>query len=368
MPRSRPQLLAAILFLSLSLPLLGHDLKTARGRKVNHNHDVGSCNGKTCASDWAEFEKQAGFKRADLVYAGTGKWNCHGRTFDNRKSWVSYADDWLATDNPSCPAKPKAGDTIIWVEKGKTTHSVTITGSWKDTKTIVMSKYGILGQYEHSLANVVRMYGSRWTVTRFGAGTKIYSAAVGIGDDMAPPLDGPDRDPTGSPAERLLKLGEAMPWHSAVVESEAIFREARARDLETLGRLTDATVAELELAETDEERARLFVADLQDSSHYVMLGAFNFPQPEFIDAVKATEHLVALARNPTIRDFINVQLRELVTDENTADASRAAALKVLDHTLQPWEKSEFLQDLAVRPETLTSVFVERIARESTPQQ
>jgi hypothetical protein len=354
MLRQSSRLLSLLMLISITSSLLGHDLYTARGRKVWHTHDVGACNGTECAKDWAAFEAYRGYRRADLMYTGTGKWNCHGRTFDNRQSWVPYADDFLATDAPYCPVTPQSGDTIIWLDgAGRTVHSVTLVSSWIGTSSSVVSKYGIYGQYKHTLASVVKNYGSRWTVTRFAAKTRIYSSAV--------PADGPQVE-IASVGERLLRARENMPWYRSVLESEVIYSVEHERDLEQLGRLTDATVNDLKLASTDEERVRLLVADIQDASHYVLVGSFNVPQTDIIDVLQASADLLILAHSEPARSLINAELTKLATDDTTADGARASALRVLTETLPADEAAALLENMKTRPDTLSSAFVERMVR------
>lgn len=155
------------LFTILSMPSLveAHSVRTATGYSVSHGH-YGFCGPYGCPTADSVFERDYLFSSRDRVYSGTGAWNCHGRTFDSRRSWISLAEPYLNYDTPTCPSSPRSGDAIIFWARGQTSHSVTMISSWSGLDTRVMSKYGTQGQYRHTLRDTVRVYGGDWAVTR----------------------------------------------------------------------------------------------------------------------------------------------------------------------------------------------------------
>ena len=237
----------------------------------------------------------------------------------------------MTYDGPSCPVKPAAGDTIIWFKNGKTSHSVTILGSWNSLSTPVMSKYGSQGQYKHTLADTVRVYGSNWTVTRFPSRTPIYSSVT--------TKDQPSQD---SRINELLAKRASMPWFKDVLLSEALYQEAQTRLLNRTGRLSLDARQRLATATDDSQIIEALVADLWDASHYETLAAFNSPEftEDFISAIVSGDLLRQMARNkPEVRPIVIAALRDLGLDESAPDYARGAALYVLGTILTEDERA-----------------------------
>ncbi len=160
-------LIVALLFVGVATSQAQYQytstMYTASGHPVSVDH-FGYCGPNGCPASDSSWESVNGIRSADRWYSGTGAWNCHGRTFDNRQGWIGQAEPWLTYDGPSSPVSPRPGDTVIWWKNDPilghvTAHSVTINGTWNGLGTTVMSKYGTQGQYQHALSNPIRVYG-----------------------------------------------------------------------------------------------------------------------------------------------------------------------------------------------------------------
>jgi len=331
------------ILLTTTSPLHAHTLTTATGYYVSHGH-YNYCGPNGCPIADSTFEAQVGFSAWNRVYSGTGAWNCHGRTFDARRSWTPLADPWLYYDGPVSPYSPAQGDSIIWWSGGSTSHSVTITGPWNSISTPVMSKYGTQGQYSHSLANTIRVYGSNWAVVRFTAGTPIYyglQASAESSKDMKV-----DEKTVEEIRDRLLKEREQMPWYQAVRDSETLYKNEHPQLVAKVGGLREHTQKLIAQYKADEKRTldALF-DDLKDSEHYAFLGVYNSPahSEDFIKGIEAGNLLVKMAeKHPHLRPIIISRLRDAFAYENMdfQDRFRGATLYFLSQILSPEERKQ----------------------------
>jgi len=373
--------LLAVLIVVVSTTAAAHTLKTARGALVIHYHYAGDCISGTmvCGSSWSTVEKQVGFRPADRMYTGSIAWNCHGRTFDFRRSWVPLADDFLRTDSPMCPAKPAKGDTIIWIygntdaakdraRPGNTKHSVTIDGPWLGLDTIVVSKYGAAGQYRHALRNSVAVYGTAWTVTRFGAGTAISASAINGGSDVHVSM-AREVGVVATPADELLSARESMPWYPAVQESENVYAAARKQQVRKAGVFLPETVNALKFSNGAAARIALLMSDLKNPEHYAMLSMYNFPEPELLTGFAAADELRAIAsKNADNYADILSALTSVASDLALPDPVRGEALHVLHTVALPDDARKALESLDGRgvlaasgDESYTAYFASRLA-------
>lgn len=338
--RAKSIFLTLLLFVGISTSTLAYTtstMYTASGHPVTVYHNLSCPTDVYCPQSDSSFEASYGFRSADRWYSGTVSWNCHGRTFDNRQGWVSYAEPWLTYDGPSCPVNPVPGDTVIWWQGSQTAHSVTITGAWNGLSTVVMSKYGSQGQYKHALSNPVAVYGSNWAVTRF-TGTTIYSGFTSGGgtSELRP-----------NPATQLFAERETRPWFKSVKASELVYAIEHPRIVARSTSLTEATRQQLLLTEDPEKQAKILVHDLANPSHGIALSAFNGPQftEEFITGMEAGKLLVLLGnQSPEVKPMILDLLAALANSTDTPDAARGAAVHFLKR-IDPDDSTGWMSNL-----------------------
>ena len=334
----------AALFLCFT-PAFAHTAKTAGGCQVSHTHP-GYCGPWGCPDSDSSFEKKYSFKATDRKYSGTGTYNCHGRTFDGRQSWIGNPASYLSCGGtPSCPVTPRAGDTILFYSGGQIVHSVTIVGAWAGVNTQVMSKYGTQGQYQHALSNTIRAYPVTWYVTRFGSGTRIYTTA-----EPTPATEPAIPEMGAEPlADRLARESVSMPWHKDVVASLETATLEHDQIVREGGALSEGTVTALRDAKNRNQRVALLMNDLQDSQHYVGLGAYDSPAltTDYIDALEAANQLIAIARTDAAsRRIIFNALRDVVRGSAWSDPANGAALHIVKQIATPAERARLLRELA----------------------
>jgi hypothetical protein len=320
--------LIASLSIALILPAasMSHTLTTAHGTSITHTHQS-SCAGGCISNSYLE-SAPFNFSSATRVYSSTWSWNCHGRTFDNRISWVYYADQWLLDDGPYCPVNPSVGQTIIWWDGSKTSHSVTIVGPWNGTSTLVMSKYGAYGQYRHALSNAVTVYGSNWAVTGFSGGTAIYSSSTA--KDSNSQLNEEE-----NPGERLLEERKLMPWYKDVLASEIIYAVEHPRLVAHSASLSDDTRARLQTSTDELEQIEILLDDLRQPTHYEALALYNRPSlaKDFIEAIEAGRLLSKIAaRSPELRGEVLSRLAQTASAKKSSDGLRGAAIYFISTT------------------------------------
>lgn len=332
-------ILQALVLLISSSSTFAHTIYTANGAPVNHGH-YSYCGPNGCPASDSTFESTYGFRSADRYYSATGAWNCHGRTFDARLSWIPQAEPYINNDWPYCPLNPAAGDSIIWWgSNGLSSHSVTIVGTWNGLSTPVMSKYGTQGQYRHALSNVVAVYGSDWTVTNFDAGTAIY---WGITKNQEPEEVEKRRR---SSRERLIEQRKKTPWYEDVLASQLVYEVEHPRIVDQVARLTEESRTGIGKAKGDQERLDILLKDLQEDSHFEALNAFDSPafSEDFIHAIESGNLLVKLSKlRPELRKKIANQLLEVILENNGnyPDRVRGAGLHFLNQILTPKERAE----------------------------
>jgi hypothetical protein len=250
------------------------------------------------------------------MWSGTGAWNCHGRTFDARRSWVPYADPWLDCDGPYTISSPAPGQAIIWWgPDGWTSHSVTIAGTWNGTSTLVSSKYGTQGQYRHALYNVIRVYGYDWSVIGFRANPPIYyslpdSPEVSPAQQQTPGTNAR----SASQEERNQKLKrdrEKMPWHDTLLLSEIFYAAERPRLIAQVSGLREETRGLIQNAATPSEQIDALFSDFGHATHYGFLGIYNSPahSEEFISSIEAGNILLKMAEKHPARFRADVARR-----------------------------------------------------------
>lgn len=326
-------------FLIASGNLSAHTLTTATGVPVTHYH-FSYCLADGCPAPDSTFEAQYGFSSADRVYSGTGEWNCHGRTFDARRSWVNYVEPWLNNDGPVYTAYPISGDAVIWWgTDGLTSHSVTLLSSWNGSSTPMMSKYGRQGQYRHALSNAINVYGSDWSVVYFTAGTPIYSAIRKAGAEAR---KGPRVDSNDTEAERN-EIRKSMPWYEDILASQVIYEIEHPRLVAQSANLSEASRQGLAEARGDQARLAIIISDIADPKHFGPLNAFNRPalSEDFVMEIEAGKLLVKIVnKRPELKEEIVNLLLKVITNPggDFKDQLRGAGIHFLTQILKQNER------------------------------
>lgn len=338
MPLNKPTMVLLAL-LTTAGNLSAHTLTTATGVAVSHGH-YSTCGPNGCPASDSSFEASAGFSSADRVYSGTGAWNCHGRTFDARRSWVSYAEPWLQYDDPVYTSFPISGDAVIWWSGSTTSHSVTLLSTWNSTSTPVMSKYGTQGQYRHALYNPIALYGSDWSAVYFNAGTAIYSGvqAAGAGARTGPKVD--KKDDTEKERNEIRK---GMPWYEDVLASQVIYEVEHPRLVAKSAHLSETARVGLGEAKGDQARLAILISDITDPTHFGILNAYNSPafSEDFITEIEAGKLLVKIVKKrPELKDEIVDLLSKLITETEGGfkDQLRGAGIHFLTQILSKSER------------------------------
>ena len=337
--------MAMVCVVSATSNVSGHTLRTKTGYYVSHLHMATKCpDGSTkgpngCASQDYYFENQYGFKSTDRQYSHTGAWNCHGRTFDNRLSWVSSADAWIMYDRPYSPSTPKIGDAIVWFQNGTTSHTATIVGPYKGTSTLIRSKYGTQGQYQHALINSVKVYGSNWYITRFGAGTTVYSSV---------PIS--NKEAIKNKEQSLLQDSKTKSWYKDVIESKTIYEKEHQKIVKKSGSLSVNSKMELERAGNLYEQIDYLIDDFLLDQHYAMLGAYNSPEfsVDFIKGIEAGQKLVLLAKQYNNPQIVANELKDRSFSYKGAyqDMVRGATIFFLNQIMSNDERIQLKGELA----------------------
>jgi len=329
--------LFAILIASSNLS--AHTLTTATGVPVDHAHYT-VCGAGGCPSVDSTVEAQFGFRSADRVYSGTGEWNCHGRTFDARRSWVNYVEPWLNNDGPVYTSYPITGDSVIWWgTDGLTSHSVTIVGSINGTSTLVMSKYGKQGQYRHALYNPIAVYGDDWSYVYFNQGTVIYSGLQAANTKIQ---KGPKVNRTDTEAERN-EIRKTMPWYEDVLSSQVIYAVEHPRLVAQSANLNEASRTGLGEVRGDQARLAILISDIADPKHFEILGVYNSPalSEDFISEIEAGKLLAKIVKKrPELKEEIVGLLLKVVTETkgDFKDQLRGAGIHFLTQILNQNER------------------------------
>ncbi|OGF42076.1 hypothetical protein A2555_01625 [Candidatus Falkowbacteria bacterium RIFOXYD2_FULL_39_16] len=334
-------MVAVSLFAFLSMPALteAHSVVTATWHSVSHGH-YGFCGPNGCPTADATFERSYSFLSRDRVFSGTGAWNCHGRTFDLRRSWISLAEPYINYDRPYSPSSPRSGDAIIFWQSGQTSHSITMLSSWSGLDTQVMSKYGTQGQYRHRLRDVARVYGGDWAITRFAAGTRIYTS-LRDGQFTNQPFSNYfilASSSLLSPGEKLREQRKTMPWYKDVLESQKIYGEEHPKFVKKITGLNSNRVKQLEDTTDVSKEILILLEDLKDLKHYELLGVYNSPafSAEFIEEIEAGKKLVEIAKKySSEKKYIAESLYEIIekSDHYNEDRLRGAAVYFLTQIL-----------------------------------
>ncbi|MEK7171274.1 MAG: hypothetical protein AAB739_00030 [Patescibacteria group bacterium] len=319
---------------------------TYLGTPVQHDHP-GYCGPNGCPIKDSTFESKWGFKSTDKIYSGTHQWNCHGRTFDNKQSWISSINPYF---NPSAyiMATPGYGTAVVFFKNGQAIHSATTVGAWNGMGTMIMSKYGKQGQYKHTLSNSIAVYGWNFSPLNFTGPVKIYTASNGTRN-----IDGVSikNNFTASRIESLLREREKMPWYKDILEAKKIYETEHPKLVARSANMNQARLDMLNNTADTSKKIALLIEDLKDESHYVALSAYDHPSyaTEFIEGIEAGKQLVSLAgENPTLKSDVVKQLRDILatkSKENHKDALDGATSHFLGQILTQTEKDALRTEL-----------------------
>lgn len=325
--------ISAVIIMIVLLPVqsaFAHTL-TYQGIPIEHYH-FGYCGPNGCPVPDSTYESWNGFKATDKIYSGTHQWNCHGRTFDNKQSWVNSIQPYISNIFGNKP-NPSYGDPVIFFKNGVAIHSATIVGTWNGTNTIIMSKYGKQGQYKHALINSIKVYGWTFGVTTLSPNIKIYTASNGTIDDAA-----------AYRIELFLREREKMPWYKDILEAKKIYETEHPKLVERSAGINQTRLNTLNNTADTSKKIALLIEDLKDESHYIALSAYDHPSyaTEFIEGIEAGKRLVSLVKeNPSLKSNIVKQLRDILTNkskENHKDALDGATSHFLGQILTQTEK------------------------------
>lgn len=381
-------------FTSSSPAAQAHFIYTKTGNYVSHSHPTYCTPGSSgCAAGLdSAVESKYGFKKADRIYNSNNTWNCHGRTFDNRRSWISYAETYLKYDNPITPSKPAVGDAIVfWDSSNVTSHTVTIVGTWNGTSTLVMSKYGPQGQYKHALSNTTKAYpGHKWGVVRFAAGTPIYLGIADAKDSVKfpfsrllafngdlPLLGAIDaRDQGGAQKDfdinKFFEEQSKMPWYQdAMKDTERSWQEHQ-EIVERIAKMSDTNRKLLAAAKTDDERVKILLDDLNDNDRFALLTIYSTPgeTEHFFDALEAKKLLSdILGKNKTIKGKVVNELKQAAKNGHIyfGDQKKGMSLYLLGSLMDQQDKAAVKKALppfsaspAMIPESYEHFYLNRL--------
>ena len=337
-------------------------VKNASGKLVNHYH-FGYCVNNLCPQPDKTFETKYGFLSWNKKYSGTAQWNCHGRTFDNKQSWIDYAEPFIYGDWAGySPATPKPGDVVIFYKNGLSTHTVTIVGTWKGLNTQVMSKYGMQGQYQHKLSDVAKVYSdSWWTPVHFGV-TKVYttlnkiSPTLARGAKLIASLAAPKSFSfSNMTVEQLMEQRKQMPWYKDVLESEKLASVEYKKQLADISNMTEENKNAYNKSVTDSAKIKILIKDINDNHHYEWFGLYNGPEftTDYVDAIEAGNLLAEMFKErPSTKQQVIDELRSVIntpddlTRPNTyTDQKRGAAINFLGKILDASARVNLRQEI-----------------------
>ncbi len=366
-----------LLSVTFSPVVLANTVKTATGNSVTHSHPAYCTPGTAgcTAQKDSVVESTTGFKATDRVYNSTVTWNCHGRTFNNRQSWIPYAEPYLNYDGPYTPAAPKIGDAIVfWGSDNKTSHTVTIVGSWNGTSTMVMSKYGPQGQYKHALSNTIRAYsGNRWGITRFGAGTIIYTGFLEKGKEILTNIprlfvfngdnsllgilasnDGKNTKQPSFDVDTFIAEQSKLPWYQEVMKEMPRIQQEHDEMVQRIGKMNEINKKRLETAQNDDERIKILLEDIQDETRFGLLTIYSSPGDtvEFFEAMEAKKMLMEIVKkDKTLKEKVTKELKTIAKNGHQyfGDQKKGVSLFLLGRMLDKQEKENSKKELSLAP-------------------
>jgi len=309
------------LSLMVSLSAIGHTIRSQDNVNVSHFH-FGICmNSSTCPESDAHIEASSEFLSRDRFHSSTYEYNCHGRTFDNRGSWVNHSDAWIFGSGNQSVLYPQIGDVIVWYKPGVgstssmlTTHTATIIGPWNGLNTMVSSKYGPAGEYHHALSNTVEVYKDDYRIVRLNT-TNVYSKNN----------------------SNIYELSKNMPYYkNNLVEMEELKKSNKTLNLHekfkelplNKKRINKQNILSKNIVNQNDIEY-LFFDLVRDRS--VLLSFFNLPDftEDLVTEIESGKLLLEIVRNnPELSQEIGDKLKEIIMSRSH-DTVRGIAMYYL---------------------------------------
>ena len=173
-------ILVCLLFSLSVTKLFAHDLKTEQGNPIRHEH---YSQGMTPEEKqiWKDITEQL-FPNSEQIGHPTREYNCHGLTFDQRRSWIDTAEAPLSvtreiekilhengyqSQGKRGKEKAKVDDIIVYHTQTETEiiHTgivIEVDENGKVRK--VQSKWGDKSEYKHHPD--MSPYGNEWEIYR----------------------------------------------------------------------------------------------------------------------------------------------------------------------------------------------------------
>lgn len=344
-----------LLIAVLSTGANAHDLKVwPAGTPVFHLH-LGLCTANGCPASDADWEQSKRVASGDRVYSGTYEWNCHGRTFDARHSWINNMDisPYFTNGATFAPPTPLPGDAVIWWNNdSEIVHTATVTSlpSFFWQEPTIMSKYGKQGQYRHGLSNATRIYQPNWAYVRFPATIPVFPTRAANDQSVLLDAKHPPSTSMRGVIEALRAQSEQAPWYEAVLMSKVVYAVEHPREVTRLSGLSTKTQQRLTATRNVTDQVAILFDDLRDQNHYVHLGAYEQPSHStaYIRGLEAGELLVKVATEiqPALRDTIVSGFKAMINEvwDAVDDERHGAGIYFLGRVLAAEERDELRQE------------------------
>lgn len=173
-------ILVFLLFAFSATKLFAHDLRTDQGTHIRHIHYSQGMMPEE-KQFWEDITEQL-FPDSEQIGHPTREYNCHGLTFDQRKSWIDTVEDPLSVNREiekilhengyqsqgkRSKEKAKIDNIIVYRTRAEaeiihTGIAIEIDKNGKVKK--VQSKWGDKGEYKHHPD--VSPYGDNWEIYR----------------------------------------------------------------------------------------------------------------------------------------------------------------------------------------------------------
>lgn len=294
------------LSLLVSLSAIGHTIRSQDNVNVSHKHYSRCAYLIDCPISNSTFETRYNFSNSDRTNSSTYEYNCHGRTFDNRNSWVNYSDAWVFGSGNQSVHYPEIGDVVVWTKTGTgststkiTRHTATIIGPWNGNNTIVSSKYGSAGEYHHELINTMNVYGNDYRVVRMNT-TNVYNMS-----ELEIEQEAKSRDYY---IDSLLEKNESEKSKKGLTWQEK-FKLLPKNEKTMLSQ--NNILTELNSKQKD---INYFLSDLAKDRR-VFLAAFNFPDftEDLVTEIESGKLLLEIVKNnPELSQEIGDKLKEII--------------------------------------------------------
>lgn len=173
-------ILTFLLFSFSTKKLFAHYLRTDKGTPIRHEHYSQGMMPEE-KQIWKDITEQM-FPDIEQIGHPTREYNCHGLTFDQRRSWIDTVEDplfvnieikkilqenWYQSQGKRSKEKAKVDDIIVYRTQTETEiiHTGIVIEVDKNGKVKkVQSKWGGKGEYKHHPD--LSPYGENWEIYR----------------------------------------------------------------------------------------------------------------------------------------------------------------------------------------------------------